>query len=184
MKLGVISDIHGSIDSWKKIMNEYFQDVEAIIHAGDLFDDFKTRVHMKELADEINALKIPFIAAKGNCDSEEDMAAVNFPVASPYAFAQMESIRILVHHAKKLSDKEKVSLAKRWKIDVFIFGHTHIPEVREENRVVLFNPGSPSMGKREQSVGIIEIDGGKKLSIKVYDINKGSVLSEINESGM
>ncbi len=178
MKIGVISDTHGSLRAWQKVMKEYFNDVDMIIHAGDLFDDFNERKYAGQLADEMSGLKIPFIAAKGNCDSEEDLSLAAFPVAAPYAFVQIDSTRIIVNHGKKLTEEDKFKLAGKWKVDIFISGHTHIPELKKKKEVILLNPGSPSMGKKEQSAGMIE-STGNKFDIKIFNTETGEILYHI-----
>jgi len=37
MRIGIISDTHGSLASWQKVMSTLFQDVDLIIHAGISF---------------------------------------------------------------------------------------------------------------------------------------------------
>ncbi len=172
MKIGVISDTHGSLKAWRKVMKEYFADADMIIHAGDLFEDFDTGEFINELAKEMNGLRIPFIVARGNCDAETDLALADFPVASPYAFAQINSVRILVNHGKKMTEEDMIELANKWNIDIFVSGHTHKPKLMKKGGVVLLNPGSPSMGKREQSVGMIYLND-KGFKIKIFNIETG-----------
>ena len=36
MKIGIISDTHGCLETWQKVFNQYFTDADVIIHAGDV----------------------------------------------------------------------------------------------------------------------------------------------------
>jgi len=36
MKIGVISDTHGSLTAWQQVLSGPFQDVDLILHAGDV----------------------------------------------------------------------------------------------------------------------------------------------------
>jgi len=36
MKIGIISDTHGCLETWEKVFTAYFQDSDLIIHAGDV----------------------------------------------------------------------------------------------------------------------------------------------------
>ena len=52
-------------------------------------------------------------------------------------------------------------------VDIIVFGHSHKPINEQKNGVLLFNPGSPTdnIFAPFQSVGILELDKGKKGTI-------------------
>ncbi len=182
MKIGIISDTHGDLVGWRKVMEEIFPDVDMIIHAGDLFN-YGPRNPMPEgfapgeLVQEMNGLEIPVVAVRGNCDSDVDESVVNFPVQSPFALVQLGSLRIVVNHGDKLSDEDKVNLAKRWHANIFISGHTHRPKLAREGDVVFLNPGSPSLPKENPTVALVEETDGE-VEIKIIDVETGKVMME------
>jgi len=182
MKIGVMSDTHGDLIGWQKVMEKIFSDVDMIIHAGDLFN-YGPRNPMPqgfapgELVLEMNGLEIPLVAVKGNCDSDIDESVVNFPLQSPFALIQLGSLRIVVTHGDKLTDEEKVGLAKRWRVNIFISGHTHRPKLAREENIVFLNPGSPSLPKESPTVALVEETDGE-VEIKIIDVETGKVMME------
>lgn len=182
MKIGVMSDTHGDLAGWRKVMEEIFTDVDIIIHAGDLFNygprnPVPAGFAPGELVQEMNSLEIPLVAVKGNCDSDVDDSVVNFPLQAPFALVQLGSLRIVVNHGDKMSDEEKVNLAKRWQANIFISGHTHRPKLAREGDIVFLNPGSPSLPKENPTVALIEETDGE-VEIKIIDVETGKVIIE------
>jgi len=182
MKIGVIADTHGDLVGWRTVMEKIFSDVDMIIHAGDLFN-YGPRNPVPEgfapgdLVQEMNSLEIPLVVVRGNCDSEVDDSVVNFPVQSPFALVQLGSLRIVVNHGDKLSDEEKLNLAKRWRANIFISAHTHRPKLAREGDVVFLNPGSPSLPKESPTVALVEDTDGE-VEIKIIDVETGKVMME------
>ena len=182
MKIGVISDTHGSLDAWKKARKGLFSDIDILIHAGDIlnhgpFNPLPKGYSPKELGEELNSLDIPVIASRGNCDCTCDTLIVKFPIQSPYAFLQTDSCRILVNHGDELTEQDMVGLAKNWGVNIFISGHTHRPKLAYDGDVVLLNPGSPALPKGEPTVGIIFVEDNE-IEIKVYHLETEEVLLE------
>jgi len=180
MKIGVIADTHGNVDAWRKVMKKFFHDADMIIHAGDIFNyGPRNIVHEGtepgDLAEEMNGLEIPIIAARGNCDSDIDATVVSFPIQSPFALVQADSLRILVNHGDLLDDEKKIELAKKWHVNVFVSGHTHRPKLAREGDIVLLNPGSPSLPKEEPTVGLI-LKEGDQFEVRIIDIETGQVI--------
>jgi len=177
VKIGIISDTHGDVKAWKKVCENYFYDVDMIIHAGDILyhgprNPIMDGYDPARLAEEINNLKAPAVFARGNCDSSVDQLVINFPIQAPYVFVREEGLSILVNHGDIMSRDEMTALAGRCGVDVFIFGHIHRPFMEKQGEVLLLNPGSPSIPKEGpptvavlygKIVKVIDIDGGKVL---------------------
>lgn len=181
MKIGVVSDLHGSLLAFEKTINHFrAKNVELILNAGDLFS-YGPRNPLPEgyapgdLVKAINGLSIPMVIAKGNCDSEVDQAALNVPLLSPYAFIYMGGQRIMVNHGHKLTDDEKIQLAKRLNIDIFIVGHTHLPKLERLEKMILLNPGSPALPKGSPTAGTIDIVD-HETNIEIFNIDTGNVV--------
>lgn len=158
MNIGIISDTHGCADTWGKIYNQYLSKCDFIIHAGDILyhgprNDIPAEYNPKQLANMLNACPIPIIAACGNCDAEVDSMVLNMPLQSPYAYMVLNGLRIIVTHGHNLKDAAKKEMALKFKVDLFITGHTHVPVLEKDNGVVYLNPGSPAMSKRADALG-------------------------------
>ena len=152
MRIGVISDTHGGLKSWKEITAGVFAEVDLILHAGDVFyhgvrNPLPEQYDTASLVQEINQCKTPLIICKGNCDSDVDQVVVDLPIQSPYVVCQFDGLRILVHHGHLFADEDIVRLASRWQFGLCISGHTHLPRLERRENVVFLNPGSPALPK-------------------------------------
>jgi hypothetical protein len=67
--------------------------------------------------------------------------------------------------------------ARRYRAQINIFGHTHIPELSQEDGVLMFNPGSPSLPKAGVlTVGLLDTDTG---GAELIDLPSGKVLQQV-----
>jgi len=184
MRIGIISDTHGSLASWQKVMSTLFQDVDLIIHAGDLLyhgprnplpEDYQPR----GVAEAVNNLSVPLIIAQGNCDAEVDQMMINWPLLAPYAFLQIENLRILVNHGHRLSAAEREAQAHRFKVQLFVCGHTHIPLLEKKGDIIYLNPGSPSLPKENWEPTAAFLENGV---VRIIGIDSGKCLQEASLS--
>ncbi len=179
MRLGIISDTHGSVAAWEKVMTTIFKEVEIIIHAGDVLyhgprNPLPGGYDPQKLAALINNSPVPVIIARGNCDAEIDQLLIEWPLQAPYAFLQIENLRFLVTHGHRILPQEMQAQAHRYKVQLFISGHTHLPGITKEKGVIFLNPGSPSLPKNtparptaalvdERCVQLIDVETGQNL---------------------
>lgn len=181
MKIGVISDTHGIVPAWQKAM-EIFRDADLILHAGDVLYH-PPRIgcipgyDIPALVGLMNACPTPILIARGNCDSEVYEELLEMPVLSPYALVQVGGLRIVVQHGHTLDPEHLRQAIAKYRADIFITGHTHIPVIQRIGDAIHLNPGSPSIPKFERdgepipSVGLIS-DG----KVQVLELNTGSEL--------
>jgi hypothetical protein len=180
MKIGVVSDTHGGVDSWREVVR-MLSKVDFILHAGDILNHGPLNPlpkghNPKRLIEEINTHPIPILVAKGNCDSEVDEVLLKVIIQSSI-FLQDGELRIFVHHGHTHNDEGRVELGKRYNFSLIISGHTHSPKIEEKDGIVLMNPGTPSLGKMA-SFGFVEHQDGS-VGIKIYELT-GRVLQEYN----
>ncbi len=180
MKIGVMSDTHGSLHFFEMAMN-YLKDCDKIIHAGDVLyhgprNDIPGGYNPKELAQKINELD-NIVFAKGNCDSDVDQMVINHPIQSPYTMIEADGLTILVTHGYIKPKEEMIEEAKKFKVNILIYGHTHKKELERYENLTVLNPGSTSIPKDgSRSVAIIE---NRKISL--IDIeNGGNILNELS----
>lgn len=183
MRIGVISDTHGSLSAWRKVIGTTFANVDMILHAGDLFyygprNPVPEGYAPGDLVNAMNKLEIPIIAVRGNCDSEVDQLVTNFPIQSPFAFCQIGPLRILISHGHELDDEQKIDIARKWKIDLFISGHTHRQKLTRDSGVVLLNPGSPSLPKENPTIAVVDINKKGEAEIRVVNADTGEIVLE------
>jgi putative phosphoesterase len=185
MRIGVISDTHGGLESWHTVFKGSFSDADLVIHAGDIFYHGIKNPQPKgydtvALVEAINEYPRPLIFCKGNCDSEVDQLVVDIPIQSPYLICHFDGLNILVHHGHLLNEEEVLRLATRWDYGICISGHTHIPRLEQKENVLFLNPGSPALPKGEgiPTVGMIETSDGerKDTHISILDFQREKVL--------
>ncbi|MGE5552394.1 MAG: phosphodiesterase [Betaproteobacteria bacterium] len=178
MKIGVISDTHGSLTAWREAFNRYFSDADLIIHCGDLFyhaprNPLPEGYAPLALAEALNECPVPLVIARGNCDSAVDESLLRWPLASPVAFTRWEGKTILAWHEGEVAPGV-AELLERHKPDLLLVGHTHKGRVWREGTCLCLNPGSPSLSKLPEgrpTVGVIDDQGAR-----VLDLTDGSVV--------
>lgn len=159
MRIGVLSDTH--MVSGKRLPSQVWETlngVDLILHAGDLTSaDFLE--DLKRLA--------PVRAVKGNCDGPE----ILLPERDIVSCDGINIGLIHGHGGRRGNTPERAYLAFAGEnVQVVVFGHSHSPYLKEENGVLLFNPGSPTAKRREPqfSFGLLVINGGELMARHYY----------------
>jgi len=140
MRIGLISDTHGLL---RPQALAALAGVDRIVHAGDIGN--------AQILEALAAIA-PVDAVRGNNDTGPWAQAV--PHSLTLAF---DGVAIhLLHDLKEL----KGTLPP---VQVVIAGHSHKPMVREEEGVLLVNPGSagPRRFTLPVTVGFLLIDAGQ-----------------------
>lgn len=177
MKIGVISDTHGSFSAWDKAYARYLSQTDLIIHCGDVLyhgprNPLPAGYDPGALLEKINALEKPLLLVRGNCDAEVDQMVLDFPLEAPYAHLFTGDYRILVHHGHlELPAKAKKSY------DLIISGHTHCPGIKEEDGVIYLNPGSPALPKDEGKTPTLAVIDGRQIVI--LNLETGEVVRRL-----
>jgi len=185
MRVALVSDTHGDPTAWRKA-TEAFGEVDLITHAGDvlyhgIFNPITDTYAPRELAEALNEVTIPMIHARGNCDSEVDQLALDAHILSDFAFASLDGTRILITHGHKHTEEQLADMARKAGVRLVHRGHTHVPQIRDIDGVIVFNGGSVALPKQEgeaQTIGLLA-DG----TLQVVDINSGEVYLEGRLSG-
>jgi phosphoesterase, MJ0936 family len=136
MRIGVISDTHGLL---RPEAVAALAGSDMILHAGDVGDP--------AVLEGLRAIA-PVKAVRGNVDTEA--WALSLPLTER---VQVEGkVLYLLHNAHHL----RVDPAAAG-LHMVICGHTHRPMIREENGVVLLNPGSAGPRRFRLPVSVARI---------------------------
>ncbi|MGS2777532.1 metallophosphoesterase family protein [Robertmurraya sp. GLU-23] len=153
MKIIVISDTHipKKAKTFPPQVVTELQKCDLIIHAGD----WQTLEVYQEIL-QFGEVKGVF----GNVDSSELQTLL-----PEKQIIEIEGFRIgVVHgHGKRWTTERRAMEAFADDlVDCIIFGHSHIPVLKETNGILLFNPGSCTEKRRQPkySYGIITITNG------------------------
>lgn len=176
MKIGVISDTHGSLTAWQQALAGPLADVDLIIHTGDVLyhgarNPLPEGYNPAELAEAINACRIPILIVKGNCDSEVDQMVLTTPLQSPFLITDQPLGRILATHGHYFDNQQSADLAERYQIEIWISGHTHVPLLEKREQTVFLNPGSCSLPKGEELHRSAAVIAEKQVQLIDLDTN-------------
>jgi hypothetical protein len=132
--IGLISDTHvpkRALSIPHRVF-EVFQNVDFIIHAGDLVE--------LSVIDELEQVA-PVLAVHGNMDAQEVSEAL--PVLNSLKIFDWK-IGVMHDPSVLQSSGKMVEFAKKEGFNVFVYGHTHAPRIKWDGETLYINPGSPT----------------------------------------
>jgi putative phosphoesterase len=140
--IGVISDTHGLL---RPSAIEALQGSDLIIHAGD--------VGRAEILDRLRAIA-PVVAVRGNVDHGDWAGALAMSEVISFGAHDIYMRHIL---ADMDIDPKFAGFA------MVIYGHSHKPDITQQNGVIYFNPGSagPRRFALPVTVGRLRIKAGR-----------------------
>ena len=160
MLIGVISDTHIPERSSKipEAIFDIFDEVEMILHAGDLVS--------AEVWDELETVA-PTRCVQGNMDRVYGM---NLPSRD---LIQVGGVKMGLDHGEVYprGDEQQLKyIGMEMEVDVLISGHTHWPFIKDVAKVILLNPGSPTVPRMsDPSIMLLEVQD-KELEAKIVKI--------------
>ncbi|MBO5137760.1 MAG: phosphodiesterase [Spirochaetaceae bacterium] len=179
MKYFICSDIHGSAKYAHLLLEQYhLLCCQKLILLGDILyhgprNPLPKDYNPKEVASLLNETAADIIACRGNCDSEVDQMILQFPMLSDYTLICHNGTRLFASHGHILSPEKLPPLCKG---DIFLFGHTHIQILEENDQgIVLCNPGSPSLPKGGSAAGFALFQDG---TLSLHNL-QGHITKEI-----
>lgn len=145
MKIGVISDTHGLLDTR---IPELFAGVDHILHGGDVGTP-RVLAELENIA--------PVTAVLGNVDGGMALKLTEV--------VELGGRKFLLHHIvdpRNLSEDLAQTIA-RARPDVVIFGHTHKPFSENIGDTRFFNPGyaGPQRFNLPRTVALMFMDNGR-----------------------
>lgn len=161
-KVLILSDTHipARAKQLPKILLDACENADLILHAGDWQN--------LEVFFELSAYT-ETIGVAGNVDPWEIVDRFG-----KKKIVTVENLKIGIVHGDGISrttEQRAIEAFKEDDVDLIIFGHSHIPIMKEINGVTLFNPGSPTDKRRQPqySFGILEIGEGWNLRHIFFD---------------
>ncbi|MBQ3264729.1 MAG: metallophosphoesterase [Ruminococcus sp.] len=148
MKIIVVSDTHGSSRGFLKVMKLH-KNADIVVHCGDSRDELDTVKRLYPM--------IRFYTVKGNCDFGSSL-----PVVEEFC---VDGVRFMATHGHIYNVKYGLfdidRAAREKKVDVVLYGHTHVAMDVVRDGIRFFNPGSLGFGG---TFGVIEVKDGQVLS--------------------
>lgn len=160
MKLMIVSDIHGYLDNTKALIKKFeMHKADKLIILGDIYHGYSYQ-DTNEMVNLFSKLCTKLYLLRGNCDSDydEDISPVGLLKELVLEF---NNRHIYFNHGHQGFPSVEFKQG-----DIYCHGHTHIPSIRELDKIIVCNPGSVSLprGGYKASYMIIDDDG-----IYIYD---------------
>ena len=171
----IASDIHGSA-FWCAKLTEAFEreGADRLLLLGDILyhgprNPLPEGYAPQEVVGLLTPLADKIMCVRGNCDSEVDQMVLPFNCSSDYADLFADGVTLRLSHGHRQTPPMAAG-------DVYLTGHTHVPQNAVEGGYIHLNPGSVSLPKEGSRHGYILFDG-KKFLFKdfeggVYDERK------------
>ena len=182
MKYLIISDIHGSSERLKLVMEKYHSlNCDKIILLGDILyhgprNPLPIGYNPKEVFDILNTYKDKIIAVRGNCDAEVDQWVLEFPMMCDYTMIYEKERQMFLTHGHIFNPERLPVLLE--KNAIFLYGHTHIYELYKKDDLTICNPGSISLPKNGNPPSFAVMDDN--LDIKLYELgNTDNIIKEL-----
>lgn len=144
--LTVFSDSHGERQNLSRLSGD-FSVSDKIVFLGDGLNDL---IELFDFEDKI-------IKVQGNCDFV-------LREAKEQTFT-LEGVKFLAVHGDMFSVKSGytrlVNYAKNVGARVVLCGHTHIPLVKEQDGVLIVNPGTMSRHGNQRTFAFVSVNDGK-----------------------
>lgn len=178
MKLLVASDIHGSLKYLNILLEqEKKYAVDKIVLLGDLYyhgprNSLPEEYAPMKVCEVLNSIKDRIIVLKGNCDAEVDEMISSFPFNLYYYTLNSKGDKLSFTHGHHIDSEMKKNSGK-----VLLYGHSHIFDIKNEDGLLLANPGSISLPRNSSSRNFFIVDDN---SIEVHDLVTDNITSKIN----
>ena len=119
MKYYIVSDIHGSSKSIKKVLEYFDQDGDYLLVLGDILyhgprNEVPENYEPKTVIQLLNERKDKILAVRGNCDGEVDQMVLNFPITSDYLMLPFDEYKIFMTHGHLYKEFLLTKIAFFW----------------------------------------------------------------------
>jgi uncharacterized protein len=165
LTLAVLSDTHGKPHPGLFPVLERHPP-SLILHAGDIGDT--------DLLKDLETIS-DLVFVRGNVDpaGPDWPDSVSLHLGMPSGF-RMNLLLLHVAIGQMKLQRTALNLLRRHPAEIVIFGHSHIPFLGTEGKIVLFNPGSagPVRWQLPITMGLIAITQGQ-LTFKHVDLRTG-----------
>lgn len=149
MKYLIVSDIHGSLTTLKKVLDFYHREhCDMLLVLGDILNygprnSLPEGLDAKGVAELLNTMADNIVAVRGNCDSEVDQMLLHFPMMETTALLVDEGRKVLLTHGHVYNDGH----LPPGHFDLVVYGHTHLWKIEQQGDTIICNTGSPTFPK-------------------------------------
>lgn len=179
MKYLIVSDIHGSLPRLEQVLDFYKREhYDMLLILGDIVN-YGPRNGLPDgldpmgIVNRLNEMADQVMAIRGNCDAEVDQMLLKFPIMADYALLVVGTKRLFLTHGHKYKPDNRTSMG----IDAFLYGHTHLCELRRDaDGTIICNTGSITFPKGGNPPTFATLDEDQTLRLRLLD---GTVTEEM-----
>ena len=159
----VVSDTHGDNRALLRVI-EKEKPFDILIHCGDVEGN---------LASILGTQAFGYFAVRGNCDM--------FSYAEDERCIKLGYYRVFVTHGHRYrvnyGDNALIQAGKKEHADVILYGHTHVPEIKEdrEQGLLILNPGSlssPRQIPRVPTYAVLNVKGDRLPEAQIRELQQ------------
>ena len=178
MKYMIISDIHGSELALTKALRIFHEaKCDYLLILGDILyhgprNNLPEGWNPKGVVALLNPLADRIVSARGNCDAEVDQMLLEFPCLADHALVMDEGKRLFLTHGH-VYNEEKMP---KGKMDLFLYGHTHLWKLERAGDHVVCNAGSISLPKGGNPPTYVLYEQGQ---IAVFNLENRELLANL-----
>jgi len=159
MLIGIISDTHDDMEQIRRAVELFnSRKVSAVIHAGDFVSPFTFEV--------LGGLEAKLTGVFGNNDGDKLLLkekSGNSIFTQPY-MGDVSGVQVAVVHEPSAVEP----FAKSGAFELVVYGHTHIPDVRNVNGTIIVNPGKAAkLHKGKSTVALLDTETMKAEIIEL-----------------
>ena len=159
MKIGLISDTHGYLDS---SVHKYFEDCQEVWHVGDFGPN----------VDVLLRKQYKVRGVYGNID--DATCKIDNPEYQYFEVAGLTVLMIHIGGYPERYSKRAKELIQKYKPQVFISGHSHICKVMRDskNKLIHLNPGAAGVQgfHKIKTIMRFEIESTKMKNLQVIEL--------------
>lgn len=153
MRYMIISDIHGSTRFLEKVIQRFHEEAyDYLIILGDILyhgprNPIPEGHNPQGVVELLNPLAEKIIACRGNCEAEVDQMLLAFPCLGDYSQIIEGGVRLFATHGHLYTAD---NFPKTGGKEIFLYGHTHLWELKKEDNLLICNPGSITLPKQNR----------------------------------
>ncbi len=171
MKVMCISDIHGSIENLKRVIEILREEnAEKLLILGD-FSSYYHSSSDFEVAEILNNMAGSIIAVKGNCDNSYVDDLFHFGLGYLKTI-EVNGIKVTLTHGHIYNRNNLPENCG----DIFLSGHTHVGMIEKIGDRIIANPGSISKPRGGTKKSYLIIDE-EKIELKTLG---GELIKSVN----
>lgn len=177
MRIMFISDIHG-IKSNLELVKQRYNELKCtkLVVLGDLYyigprNNMNGDYDINYVKDFLMSFKDDLLCVRGNCDSDVDIKVSDFPIINELGLISTENKDIYITHGHIYNENN-------WQKNnsILIYGHLHVPFIKEKDGNYYINPGSISLPKSDYGPTYLVLEDNKFV---IYDINNKKIEEKI-----